>query len=228
MLTAISLIFLECHTTNLLILEVYSFSPIKQIILFICFFFGFAVKIPIFPLYLWLPEAHVEAPTEGSVLLAGILLKLGGYGFFKFLINFLPVGCTYFLPLINVLALSSIILASFIAVIQVDFKKLIAYTSISHMNFVTCGMLSLNFYGIIGSILMMYGHGLISGGLFLCVGLIYDRYHTRLLEYYGGLIVGMPILGSLFFILTISNFGFPFTLNFVSEFLILISITYTN
>jgi len=96
------------------------------------------------------------------------------------------------------------------------------------MNFVTCGMLSLNFYGIIGSILMMYGHGLISGGLFLCVGLIYDRYHTRLLEYYGGLIVGMPILGSLFFILTISNFGFPFTLNFVSEFLILISITYTN
>jgi NADH-quinone oxidoreductase subunit M len=166
----------------------------------------------------------VEAPTEGSVLLAGLLLKLGGYGFIKILLNLFIDGSYYFKPFIYFLCAISIIISSFNAIVQTDFKKLIAYTSISHMNFIVMGIFSCNIYGLCGSIFLMLGHGIISSGLFSCVGIIYDRYHTRQIEYFSGLVFGMPIFSTLFFIILIGNFGFPLTCNFVGEFVILVSL----
>jgi len=172
--------------------------------------------------------AHVEAPTEGSILLAGLLLKLGSYGFIKILVSWFPVGCIYFLPLVTAMAVTSIIIASCNAIVQADFKRLIAYTSISHMNFVVLGIFSHSIFGLVGSAVLMYAHGLVSSGLFAVVGMLYERYFSRQMEYYSGLIVGMPMLGSFFFLILLGNFGFPLTFNFIGELLILIGLAHFN
>jgi len=181
-----------------------------------------------FPFHLWLPEAHVEAPTEGSILLAGLLLKLGSYGFIKIIINLFPVACIYYTPLISAMAIVSIIVSSCNAVVQADFKRLIAYTSISHMNFIVLGIFSFNIFGLVGSVLLMFAHGLVSSGLFAVVGMLYERYFSRQLDYFSGLISGMPLIGSFFFIILLGNFGFPLTFNFIGELLILVGIAHFN
>jgi len=170
----------------------------------------------------------VEATTEASILLAGILLKLGGYGFIKINISLFPAACIYYMPLICALSVFSIIIASTNAIVQSDFKRLIAYTSISHMNFVVLGLFSHNIYGLIGGVILMYAHGIVSSGLFAAVGMLYERYASRQMEYYSGLIVGMPLLGTLFFFLLLGNFGFPLTFNFIGEFLILVGLAHFN
>jgi len=228
MIIGICLIVFECGTTNMLILQLHKFNGHKQIMLFFFFFWGFAIKIPMFPFHLWLPEAHVEAPTEGSILLAGLLLKLGGYGFIKILISYFPVACIYYSPLVYGMCIASIILTSFEALVQNDFKRLIAYTSVSHMNFAVLGIFSQTIQGLVCAVILMLAHGLVSSGLFAVVGMIYERYSSRQIEYYGGLIIGMPLLGTFFFIMTLGNFGFPLTLNFVGELLILASLAHTN
>jgi len=175
-----------------------------------------------------LPEAHVEAPTEGSVLLAALLLKLAGYGSIRVLLNLFPYACIYFLPLVYCLTLISIWYSSLIAIRQTDLKKLIAYTSIAHMNYAVLGVFSTSIYGLVGSVILMLAHGFVSSGLFICVGLLYDRYQTRQIEYFGGLSFGMPLFSVFFFIFSISNFGFPLTLNFIGEFLVLIGLLKLN
>lgn len=184
----------------------------------------FATKIPIAPFHLWLPEAHVEAPTIGSVILASILLKLGGYGFFRFLIPLFPFASNFFLPFIYTLGICSIVFASLTTLRQVDLKRIIAYSSIAHMNMVVLGIFANNVQGLEGGLYLMIGHGFVSAGLFLLVGVVYDRYHTRLLRYYGGLIKVMPIFGLFFLLFTLGNVGFPGTSNFIGETLIMIGI----
>jgi len=163
----------------------------------------------------------VEAPTEGSVILAGLLLKLGGYAFIRILVNLLPYGCVYISPLVVFSCVSSVIYSSLIAIRQDDVKKLIAYASIAHMNYLSLGIFTGNIYGLIGSLILMIAHGLVSSGLFMCAGFLYDRYQTRQIEYYGGLAPYMPIFSVYFFLLSISNFGFPLSMNFIGELLIL-------
>jgi len=170
----------------------------------------------------------VEAPTEGSVLLAGILLKIGGYGFIRILLNLFPFACIYFLPVIFTLTSVSMWYSSLIAIRQTDLKKLVAYTSVSHMNYLVLGIFSTSIYGLVGSVLLMIGHGLVSSGLFICIGLLYDRYKTRQVEYFGGLLMGMPLFATFFFFFSISNFGFPLSLNFIGEFLILLGLLKLN
>jgi NADH-quinone oxidoreductase subunit M len=228
MVLGIWLIILETGTSSILVLESYTFENYKQVILWFLFFWSFAVKIPLFPFHIWLPEAHVEAPTEGSIILAALLLKLGSYGFIRILINFFPFANGYFLPLVSTLALISIFYSSFIAVIQKDFKKIIAYSSISHMGFLTLGIFSNNIYGLQGAMSLMLAHGLVSTGLFGTVGFLYDRYHTRQIEYYSGFVQCMPLFSFFFFILMLGNSGFPGTYNFISEFLLLLSFSQFN
>ena len=179
MIIGICLIIMECGTTNLLILSTHKFNGWKQIILFFFFFWSFAIKIPMFPLHLWLPEAHVEGSTEASILLSGLLLKLGGYGILRIIINLFPVACIYCFPLVASMSIFSIIISSSNAIVQVDFKRLVAYSSISHMNFVVLGLFSHNTFGLVGAILLMYAHSLVSSGLFAALGIIYDRYGSR-------------------------------------------------
>ena len=180
------------------------------------------------PLHIWLPEAHVEAPTAGSVLLAGILLKLGTYGLLRFLIPIFPFGTTYYLPFIYTFCIIAILYGSFTTLRQIDLKKIIAYSSIVHMNFALIGLFSLNIEGIQGSIYLMLSHGIVSGALFLCIGCLYDRYHTRILKYYSGIVLTMPIFSIVFLIFTLANIAFPGTCNFVGEFLIFIGIFQQN
>jgi NADH-quinone oxidoreductase subunit M len=170
-----------------------------------------------------LPEAHVEAPTSGSILLAGILLKLGTYGFIRFLITLFPYANCFFTPLVIVICLFGVIYGSFGTIRQVDLKKIIAYSSVVHMNFAIIGLFSKNLEGIQGSFFLMISHGIISGALFLCIGVLYDRYHTRILYYYGGLVNVMPIFSVIFLVFILSNMGFPGTSGFVGEILVLIS-----
>jgi NADH-quinone oxidoreductase subunit M len=191
-------------------------------------FIGFSIKIPTVPFHLWLPEAHVEAPTTGSVILASLLLKLGGYGFIRVLVPLFPLATKYYLPLVYTLSIISIIYASMIALRQIDIKKIIAYTSIAHMNLVVLGIFSMTVYGIAGAIFLMIAHGVVSGGLFLVIGVVYERYHTRLLNNYGGLVQTMPMFATVFLILTLANLSFPGTCNFIGELLILIGIAKTN
>jgi proton-translocating NADH-quinone oxidoreductase chain M len=204
------------------------FSEEKQIILWLAFFASFAVKVPMIPVHIWLPEAHVEAPTAGSVLLAGILLKLGTYGFLRFSIPLFPMATIYFTPLVYTLSVIAIIYTSLTTLRQIDLKKIIAYASVGHMNFVTLGLFSLNTQGIEGSLLVMLSHGLVSSALFLCVGVIYDRHKTRIIKYYRGLATVMPIFASLFLLFTLANISFPGTSSFVGEFLTLLGIFQSN
>nr|QPZ85260.1 NADH dehydrogenase subunit 4 [Myuroclada maximowiczii] len=222
MLLAILFISFQTGTTDLQILLTTEFSERRQILLWIAFFASFSVKVPMVPVHIWLPEAHVEAPTAGSVILAGILSKLGTYGFLRFSIPMFPEATLYFTPFIYTLSVIAIIYTSLTTIRQIDLKKIIAYSSVAHMNFVTIGMFSLNIQGIEGSILLMLSHGMVSSALFLCVGVLYDRHKTRLVKYYGGLVSTMPMFSTIFLFSTLANMSLPGTSSFIGEFLILV------
>lgn len=223
---------LPVDSTTLTTLElpatIYTIPLNSQLICWLLLFLTLANKIPMFPFYLWLPEAHVEAPASGSIILAALLLKLGGYGFFRFLISALPQATYYFSPLVFSIALLSILFCSLTAVRCFDLKKIIAYSSIAHMNFAVLGLFSNNLYGIHGGILLLVGHGLVSCALFLLIGCLYERYNSRTLYYYGGLVQVNPIFSIIFFFFTLANISFPGTINFSAELLILTSIFFVN
>jgi len=228
MLLAILLVYFETGSTNVHVLVDSNYSELRQIIVWFAFFCSFAVKVPMVPVHIWLPEAHVEAPTAGSVILAGILLKMGTYGLIRFSLPMLPFGTEFFVPLVYAMSVVGIIYSSCTTIRQIDLKKIIAYSSVAHMNYVTIGIVSNNLQGIEGSLYLMIGHGLVSSGLFLCVGMLYERYHTRVINYYGGLVYGMPIFAVIFLILTFANVSLPGTSNFIGEFLILVGIFNKN
>lgn len=221
MLLSILYIYFQVGTTDYEILLTFSFSEFEQKILWLTFFIAFAAKVPMVPVHLWLPEAHVEAPTAGSVILAGVLLKLGTYGFIRFSIPLLPKASFYFSPLVYTIAVIGIIYTSFTAIRQSDFKRIIAYTSIAHMNLVMLGIFSFNIIGIEGAIFQSLSHGFVASALFLVIGIVYERYHTRLVKYYGGLANTMPLYIIIFLFFTLANISFPGTSSFVGEFLIL-------
>nr|QXE43982.1 NADH dehydrogenase subunit 4 [Gnetum montanum] len=222
MLLAILLILFQTGTTDLQILLTTEFSERRQIFLWIAFFASFSVKVPMVPVHIWLPEAHVEAPTAGSVILAGILLKLGTYGFLRFSIPMFPEATLCFTPLIYTLSVIAIIYTSLTTLRQIDLKKIIAYSPVAHTNFVTIGMFSPNIQGIGGSILLMLSHGLVSSALSPCVGVLYDRHKTRLVKYYGGLVSTMPNFSTIFLFFTLANMSLPGTSSFIGEFPILV------
>lgn len=224
MLLALLVIYFQVGSLDLRILYNHNFTDLEQTLFWLAFFASFAIKIPMVPFHIWLPEAHAEAPTAGSVILAGILLKMGGYGFLRFSIPMFPQASIYFTPLVFTLSIMAIIYASLITLRQIDLKKIIAYSSIAHMGFVTIGLFSFNLQGIEGSILLMLSHGLISSALFLCVGILYDRHKTRIIKYYGGLIQIMPIFSLFFFFSSFASIGFPGTSNFIGELLVLVGI----
>ena len=219
MLAAILAMAGIAHTTSIPALLAYHFDPGVQIWLWLAFFASFAVKMPMWPVHTWLPDAHVEAPTAGSVILAGILLKMGGYGFLRFSIPMFPSASHYFTPLIFTLSVIAVVYTSLVAFRQTDIKKLIAYSSVAHMGFVTMGIFSGNAQGEQGAIFQMLSHGVISGALFLCVGVVYDRMHTREIAFYGGLTERMPWYAAVFMLFTMGNVGLPGTSGFVGEIL---------
>jgi len=228
MLLAILYIYYQAGTTDYQILLTTTFDPEVQKLLWLAFFASFAVKVPMLPVHIWLPEAHVEAPTAGSVILAGILLKLGSYGFLRFSLPLFPYASIYFTPLIYAFACIAVIYTSLTAIRQTDLKRIIAYASVAHMNLVLIGMFVYNLQGLEGSILQQLSHGLVSGALFLCVGVIYDRHHTRLVKYYSGLAHTMPIYIAIFMFFSMANIALPGTSSFVGEFLILAGAFQTN
>jgi proton-translocating NADH-quinone oxidoreductase chain M len=228
MLVGLLYMYSVTGTLNLEYLLAWNFSFEEQCWLWLAFFLSFASKIPMFPFHVWLPEAHVEAPTVGSVLLAGILLKLGVYGFLRFSLGLFPEASLYFSPLVYFLSVVGVIYASLSAIRQTDLKRIIAYSSVAHMNLVTLGIFSFNIIGLEGSILQSISHGFVSGAMFLMVGILYDRYHSRLLSYYGGLVHMMPVYSALFLIFTMANIALPGTSSFVGEFLLLSGIYKTN
>ncbi|MBF0153793.1 MAG: NADH-quinone oxidoreductase subunit M [Magnetococcales bacterium] len=199
-----------------------------QVWIFLGFFVSFAVKVPMWPVHTWLPDAHVEAPTAGSVILAGVLLKMGAYGFLRFSLPMLPDASHYFAPLIYGLSLVAVVYTALVALMQTDLKKLIAYSSVSHMGFVTLGLFAFNQLGIEGGLLQMVNHGLVSGALFLLVGVVYDRLHTREIARFGGLALRMPVYATLFMIFTMASVGLPGTNGFIGEFLILLGLFATS
>ena len=228
MLLAILLLFFETGTTDYQLLLLTTIAPYKQKILWLAFFIAFASKIPMVPVHIWLPEAHVEAPTTGSVVLAGILLKLGSYGFIRFSLPLFPVASIYFTPLVYTLAVLGVVYTSLTAIRQTDLKRVIAYASIAHMNLIMLGLFSLNIQGVEGSIIQMISHGIVSSALFLCVGVIYDRHHTRIVKYYGGLVNTMPVFIVFFLIFMFANAALPGTCNFIGEILLFTGIFQDN
>jgi NADH-quinone oxidoreductase subunit M len=209
-------------TTDIPTLMAYDFDPQAQTWLFLAFFASFAVKMPMWPVHTWLPDAHVQAPTAGSVILAGVLLKMGGYGFIRFSLPMFPEASAQLFWLVMGLSLVAIVYTSLVALVQQDMKKLIAYSSVAHMAFVTIGLFAFNRQGIEGALIVMLSHGLVSGALFLCVGVIYDRLHTREIDRYGGLANNMPAYAVLFMLFTMASVGLPGTSGFVGEFLSLV------
>lgn len=221
MLFSIMYIYLHTGTTNIQLLWSVEFDTTVETFLWITFFLSFSVKVPIFPFHIWLPEAHVESPTEASVILAAILLKVGLYGFLRFLIPLFPYTTFYYSNFIIVLNILSMIYTSLVTLRQIDIKRIVAYSSIGHMNICMIGIVSFDTASIIGSLLVMVGHGFISGGLFFLIGTLYDRYKTKLVFYYSGIYSNMPIYSSFFFFFILSNISMPTTSNFVGELLIL-------
>ncbi|MFT4958966.1 MAG: NADH-quinone oxidoreductase subunit M [Paracoccaceae bacterium] len=240
MLVAMVGMFADAGTTDIPTLMTHQFSSGSfsilgiqivggmQTLLFLAFFASFAVKMPMWPVHTWLPDAHVQAPTAGSVVLAAILLKMGGYGFLRFSLPMFPVGSDVMAPMVLWMSAIAIVYTSLVALVQNDMKKLIAYSSVAHMGFVTMGIFSVNQQGIDGAIFQMLSHGFISAALFLCVGVIYDRMHTREIDAYGGLVLRMPAYALVFMLFTMANVGLPGTSGFVGEFLTLVGIFQTN
>jgi NADH-quinone oxidoreductase subunit M len=223
MLLAMMAMYWHAGSTDIPTLLTHSFPAGMQTWLFLAFLASFAVKLPMWPVHTWLPDAHVEAPTAGSVILAAILLKLGGYGFLRFSLPMFPDASLYFAPMMFVLSVVAIVYTSLVALAQEDMKKLIAYSSVAHMGFVTMGMFTFTQEGVQGAVFQMVSHGLVSGALFLCVGVIYDRMHTRDIAAYGGLVNRMPIYAGVFMVFTLANVGLPGTSGFVGEFLTLLA-----
>ena len=199
-----------------------------QTMLFLAFFASFAVKMPMWPVHTWLPDAHVQAPTAGSVVLAAILLKMGGYGFLRFSLPMFPVATDIWAPLVLWMSAIAIVYTSLVALVQSDMKKLIAYSSVAHMGYVTMGIFAVNQQGLDGAIFQMISHGFVSGALFLCVGVIYDRMHTREIDAYGGLVNRMPAYAMIFMLFTMANVGLPGTSGFIGEFLTLMGVFQVN
>tara|TARA_B100000029_G_scaffold87415_1_gene77494 strand:+ start:429 stop:1910 length:1482 start_codon:yes stop_codon:yes gene_type:complete len=222
MLIAIISIYWIAGTTDVIALLNIKIPQEFQYLLWLAFFSSFAVKLPMWPVHTWLPDAHVEAPTAGSVILAAILLKMAGYGFMRFSLGLFPIASDYFTPLIFTLSVIAIIYTSLVALMQDDMKKLIAYSSVAHMGFVTIGIFSITKQGLEGSIIQMISHGLISASLFLCVGVLYDRYHSRMISSYGGLVNIMPKFAVVFMLFSLAALGLPGTSGFVGEFLVLV------
>jgi NADH-quinone oxidoreductase subunit M len=214
----------EAGTTDIPTLMAYDFPAGAQTWLWLAFFASFAVKMPMWPVHTWLPDAHVQAPTAGSVILAGVLLKMGGYGFIRFSLPMFPEASLQFVWLVWGLSMAAVVLTSLIALVQHDMKKLIAYSSVAHMAIVTVGLFAFNVQGLEGAMIVMLSHGLVSGALFLCVGVIYDRLHTREIDRYGGLSINMPHYAMLFMLFTMASIGLPGTSGFVGEFLSLAGI----
>ena len=228
MLLAIMAMYWDAGTTDIRALLAHNFPPEMQTWLWLAFFASFAVKMPMWPVHTWLPDAHVEAPTAGSVILAGVLLKLGGYGFLRFSLPMFPLASADFAPFIFTLSVVAIVYTSLVALVQEDMKKLIAYSSVAHMGFVTMGIFAANQQGVQGAIFQMLSHGLVSSALFLCVGVVYDRLHTRDIAAYGGLVNNMPKYAVVFMIFTMANVGLPGTSGFVGEFLTLVGVFQVN
>ena len=222
MLLAIISMIMHSGTSDITKLLLYDFPVSMQPWLWLAFFASFAVKIPMWPFHTWLPDAHVEAPTAGSVILAGVLLKMGGYGFIRFSLGILPIASKFYSPLIFYLSVVAIIYTSLVALAQTDIKKLIAYSSVAHMGLVTIGIFIANQQGIEGAMMQMLSHGVVSAALFLCVGIIYDRMHTREISFYSGLINNMPKYAVFFMIFVLTSIGLPGTSGFIGEFLIIL------
>ncbi|MGD8325993.1 MAG: NADH-quinone oxidoreductase subunit M [Sphingomonadales bacterium] len=222
MLLAIIYMVNTANTADIEQLMAYSFDPQVQIWLWLAFFASFAVKMPMWPVHTWLPDAHVEAPTAGSVILAGVLLKMGGYGFIRFSLPMFPNASHELAWIIIALSLIAVVYTSLVALAQEDMKKLIAYSSVAHMGFVTLGLFTFNQQGIEGATYQMLSHGVVSGALFLCVGVVYDRMHTRMIDRYGGLVNRMPKYAAVFMLFTMASIGLPGTSGFVGEFLVLL------
>jgi NADH-quinone oxidoreductase subunit M len=222
MLLAMLAMYWQAGTSDIPALLAHSFPASMQPWLWLAFFASFAVKMPMWPVHTWLPDAHVEAPTAGSVILAAILLKMGGYGFLRFSLPMFPLASADFAPLIYTLSIVAIVYTSLVALMQEDIKKLIAYSSVAHMGFVTMGIFTLTPQGIQGAVFQMISHGIVSGALFLCVGVVYDRLHTREIAAYGGLVNRMPLYACVFMVFTMANVGLPGTSGFVGEFLTLL------
>ncbi|MGH1329975.1 MAG: NADH-quinone oxidoreductase subunit M [Paracoccaceae bacterium] len=240
MLVAMIAMYVDAGTTDIVKLLAHDFSSSPftvlgmnvvggmQTLCFLAFFASFAVKMPMWPVHTWLPDAHVQAPTAGSVVLAAILLKMGGYGFLRFSLPMFPIASDLFTPMVLWLSVIAIVYTSLVALVQTDMKKLIAYSSVAHMGYVTAGIFAANQQGIDGAIFQMISHGFISGALFLCVGVIYDRMHTREIDAYGGLVNRMPAYAMIFMLFTMANVGLPGTSGFVGEFLILLGLFQAN
>ena len=228
MLLGIIIIYVEMGTSDIQVLMHTTFTYERQLFLWFAFFCSFAVKVPMIPVHIWLPEAHVEAPTAGSVILAGILLKLGVYGIIRILIPMFPDAMIYFTPLVFTMCIIGIIYSAATTIRQIDLKKTIAYSSVAHMNYAMLGLFTNNSYGIEGCLYFMLGHGVVSSALFLCIGMLYDRYHTRNILYYGGLVHVMPLYSIFFLIFVLANIGLPGTVNFIGEFLVMVGVWRSN